>query len=107
MRKEFAGAMNERVTLLKPTAGRDALGDAGGDWTMVDLVWARVVPAATGPDHAGDTRAGLPRWRMWMRPCAVAVGDRIERVNGVLDIVEVTADPAMPDRVTILGEERR
>ena len=107
MSGEFAGAMRERVTLLTPSAGRDALGGAGEDWTVVDLVWATVEPAGRGPFFAGAARAALPLWKVTLRPCAVQVGDRIERTSGTVEVREVRIDPALPDRVVAIGEEVR
>ena len=103
----LAGCLRERVALLTPTAARDALGAGGEDWTLVDLVWASVAPAGTGPLFAGGARAAPPLWRVTLRPCAVAVGDRIERTNGTIEVRAVVRDPALPDRVVAIGEEVR
>lgn len=103
----LAGHLRERVTLLSPTPARDALGAQGEDWTLVDLVWASAAPEGTGAPFAGDARTALPLWRVTMRPCAVAVGDRIERVSGTIEVRAVVRDPALPDRVVAIGEERR
>ncbi len=103
----LAGFMRERVALLTPTAARDALGAGGEDWTLVDMVWASVAAHGTGAPIAGDARAALPLWRVTLRPCPVAVGDRIERVTGIIEVRAVERDPALPDRVVAIGEERR
>jgi hypothetical protein len=107
MSGELAGRMRERVTLFTPSAGRDALGGVEGDWTLVDLVWAAVEPVGRGPFFTGDARAAPPLWKLTLRPCAVRVGDRIERTSGTVEIREVRIDPALPDRVVAIGEEIR
>ena len=107
MSGELAGRMRERVTLLTPSAGRDALGGAEEDWTLVDIVWAAVEPAGRGPFLSGDARAALPLWKLTLRPCAVQVGDRIERTSGTVEVREVRRDPALPDRIVAIGEEIR
>jgi len=107
MSGEFAGTMRERITLLTPSAGRDALGGGEEDWTIVDLVWAAVEPAGRGPFFTGDARAALPLWKVTLRPCGVRVGDRIERTSGTIAVREVRIDPALPDRVVAIGEEIR
>lgn len=105
--KEFAGTMRERVEVLRRTAGQDALGEGEEDWTVIDFVWASGEPIGRGAAYVADAAAGQPRWRMWLRPCDVRVGDRIERVSNSIEVQEVIADPAAPDRVTVTGEERR
>ncbi len=42
-----------------------------------------------------------------MRPCAVAVGDRIELAWATIDVREVRSDPRLPDRIVVIGEEVR
>ncbi len=103
----FAGTMRERVTLLTRAPARDALGAAGEEWVPVEMVWASVVPEGQGALYAGDARDALPLWKVTLRPCAVRVGDRIERVSGTLDVRSVRIDPRQPDRVIAIGEERR
>ena len=103
----FAGRLRERVTWLGPSAGQDALGAAGEDWTVRDTVWAAVEPEARGALVAGEAAAALPLWRVTMRPCAIAVGDRIELAWATIDVREVRSDPRVPDRIVAIGEERR
>ena len=95
--KDFAGSLRERVEILKRTAARDALGAPGEDWTLADQVWASAVPIGRGAEDSA-------RWRLTMRPCAVAVGDRIDRAGHMLEVRDVTADPAFPDRIAVVGD---
>lgn len=103
----FSGTLRERVSLLTPTATRDALGTDTRDWTFVTLVWASVAPAGQGAAFVGDARDGEPVWRVTMRPCPVKVGDRIERTNGIILVREVIDDPSFPDRIVAIGERVR
>lgn len=108
--KEFAGALRERVEWWRPTALRDALGsagDGGDDWTLAGMLWAAAEPIGHGPEVAGDSYAEAPRWRLTLRPCGIAVGDRIGRAGETLEVRAVTADPALPDRITVEGEVTR
>lgn len=105
MSGEYAGRLRERVALLRPSAARDALGAGDGAWETIALVWAGAEPEGRGGLFSGEARTARPLWRMTLRPCAVAVGDRIERVDGVLSVREVRRDPRQPDRVVAIGEE--
>lgn len=107
MSGDYAGRLRERVALLRAGAARDALGAGDGAWEAIALVWAGVEPEGRGPLFSGEARSAQPLWRVTMRPCAVAVGDRIERVDGVLAVREVRRDPRQPDRVVAIGEELR
>ncbi|MFD1952260.1 head-tail adaptor protein [Sphingomonas arantia] len=89
----LAGLLRERVTVLRGDPARDAQGGVSGVFTLVGTVWAGCVPD------------GERRWRIAMRPCDVAVGDRIGRVAMQLRVVRVLADPRMPDRITLFAEE--
>lgn len=106
MSGELAGRLRERVVLWREAGERDALGTSGG-WSEVGLVWAEVRPAGRGGEFAGETRAGLPLWRVTMRARDVRPGDRIERVMRSLVVREATVDPAAPDRIVAIAEEER
>lgn len=103
----FAGTLRERVTWLRPTSGRDALGAGEQDWTVLDVIAAAVLPAGTSGAFAGDARSALPRWQVTVRPCGIGVGDRIDWAGAILDVQEVQADPRLPDRIVAIGEQRR
>jgi len=90
----LAGLLRERVTVARPDPARDAQGGLGDGLLSIGSVWAGFVPD------------GARRWRIAMRPCDVAVGDRIGRVGMRLTVVRVLADPRMPDRITVYAEER-
>jgi hypothetical protein len=105
--KDFAGTMKEKVELWHRTPGRDALGGVeagdGGDWTLAGLIWAAAEPAGYGLE-AGDDGDRPQRWQVTLRPCTVNVGDRIMRPLQWLEVKDVLADPARPDRVTVTAE---
>lgn len=101
--KDFAGTMKEKVELWQRTPARDALAGEGGDWTLLGLIWAAAEPV--GLDAARDDDGDRPqRWQVTLRPCEVAVGDRIARPLQMLEVLDVLADPARPDRVTVTAE---
>ena len=89
--RPLAGLLRERVTLWRP-GGRDAFGGASGDMVAIAAVWA------------GCVSDGGAKWRVAMRPCAVAAGDVLERVSMRLAVTEVIADPRLPDRITVRAE---
>ena len=103
----FAGTLRTRVTWLRPTEAHDALGAPGEDWRVIDVVQAAIAPAGTGTTVAGDAAAAMPVWRVTARPFPVRVGDRLEWSAATIDVREVQADPRLPDRIVVTGEERR
>jgi len=103
----FAGRLRARVAWLSPTGGRDALGAAEQNWTLHDMLWAAVEPEGRGPLVAAEAASAMTVWRVTMRPCAIAVGDRIELDWATIDVREVRRDPRRPDRVVAIGEEVR
>jgi head-tail adaptor len=103
----FAGTLRQRVVIQRPSAIRDDWGGADEDWTIVDVVWARIGHAGRGAPYAGDAAATMPVWRATMRPCDVKVGDRIEWVHGTITVRETIADPGAPDRIVAIGEMLR
>ena len=91
----FAGTLRTRVTWLRPTEARNALGADGEDWTVIDVAAAAIVPAATGAAVAGDAAAAMPVWRVTARPFPVRVGDRLEWAAATIDVREVQTDPRL------------
>ncbi|SFR98048.1 phage head completion protein [Sphingomonas jatrophae] len=100
----LAGTLRERVTVLRQGAERDALGGAAGDWVEVARVWAAPRPERSVASKDGAVRGAL-RWTVALRPCPVAVGDRLARGDGLLAVTAVERDPATPDRILVHAEE--
>jgi head-tail adaptor len=101
----LAGALSERVTLLRRAETRDALGGAVVSWADGGLRWAALVPAGEA-DGTGDRPFGVPRWSATLRAgVAVAPGDRLMWRDRLVGVLAVTADPATPDRLTLKLEE--
>ncbi|ARS29116.1 phage head closure protein [Sphingomonas sp. KC8] len=104
--KELAGRLRQRIGIERRTAARDALGGAVGDWVTVATLWAAIEPVGVGALIDGEAIRARPRWRVTVRHGAdVAVDDRIRWRGGVIRVRGVTADPATPDRILVVGEE--
>ncbi len=108
MSAEFAGALRERVTLERQAPGRDALGVASGAWVSLGQCWAAVLPAGEGAGFVGDAAAAPARYRLILRKRRVfGVGDRVVWRGQTLVVLNVTHDPATPDRMSCLIEDAR
>lgn len=107
MKGELAGALQERVTIERRGAERDALGGAVGDWSLVGAGWAAIVSDGFGPVSEADARSALPRWRVTMRRADVRVGDRIMWGERALVVARRGDDPRARDRMILTAEEQR
>ena len=107
MSAEFAGRLRAKLGLLRRAPDRDALGAAADAWVENGTAWAWVEPAGTGPPVAADARDAAPLWRLTLRPCDLRVGDRVEWGARTLTVRSIVADPALPDRITAIGEGER
>jgi head-tail adaptor len=108
MNGEFSGALTQRVIVQRRAATRDDLGGASGAWTTIATVWAGISPVTPASWGAGDLPAAAPRWTATIRAGAdVAIGDRLQWRGLLFAVRAIAADPAMPDRLTIVLEEDR
>jgi head-tail adaptor len=108
MSGEFSGALTQRVLVQRRAATRDDLGGASGAWTTIATLWAAIEPITPASWGEGDLPAAAPRWRATIRAAAdVAIGDRLQWRGLLFAVRTVEADPAMPDRLTLMLEEDR
>jgi head-tail adaptor len=108
MSGEFAGALGQRVAILRRDAGRDDLGGADGGWSAIGSAWAALEPVAPAAWGAGDRPSARTRWRAVLRAGAdVAAGDRLQWRLLLLAVRAVAVDPAWPDRIALTLEEDR
>jgi head-tail adaptor len=106
MSAEFAGALTQRVALLRRAEARDDLGGADGAWTTLATTWAALAPVASASWGAGDRPAAVPRWGATLRAGVdVRPGDRLQWRLLLLTVRTVAADPTTPDRLTLTLEE--
>ncbi len=101
----FAGRLSARCTLARPDSARNALGAASGGWRDYATMWGWIERVGDGAAVADGARAARPRWRVTLRPCAVAIGDRVTFARGALVVAQLIEDPALPDRVSVIGED--
>ncbi len=108
MSGEFAGALTQRVSILRRSDERDDLGGADGGWSVVTGAWAALEPVTAAPWGAGDLPSARPRWRAVLRAGAdVSPGDRLQWRLLLLAVRAVESDPALPDRIALTLEEDR
>ena len=107
MSAEFAGSLDQRVTIQRRAADRDDLGGASGGWEAGVAVWAALAPLTPGIGGEGDRPLGRSRWKAVIRAGAEIVpGDRLQWRGGTFAVRSVEADPATPDRLTLMLEEQ-
>jgi len=104
---EFAGGLTQRGLVQRRSTDRDDLGGADGDWATLAEVWAALEPIAPAAWGQGDRPNAAPRWRASLRTTDVVPGDRLQWRARLLVVRSVDADPAAPDRLTLVLEEDR
>ena len=104
---EFAGGLTQRVFVQRQSADRDDLGGADESWATLALVWAALAPATPAAWGQGDRPGAASRWQASLRATDVQPGDRLQWRGMLLAVRTVTADPAAPDRLTLVLEEDR
>lgn len=111
---EFAGALRERVTLLRP-ASRDDLGGVGG-WRDGETVWAAIRPdgadASTGASMggwgAGDDAGATRRWVVTLRASFGSIAaQRLRWGTRTLRVRRADCDPRDADRLVLFVEALR
>ncbi|MDH7639583.1 phage head completion protein [Sphingomonas oryzagri] len=108
MSGELAGALTQRVSILRRSADRDDLGGASGEWEVVAATWAALEPIAAASWGAGDRPSATPRWRAVLRAGVdAAPGDRLQWRLLLLTVRAGEAAPATPDRIMLTLEEDR
>ena len=92
---ELSGRLRERVAAGDGTAGDEA-------W------WAQLRPVtAAAVTGSPDLPPAYPRWRVTLRAGrGVDAGTRLWWRGRELAVLSATRDPAAPDRVELLVEER-
>jgi head-tail adaptor len=102
MSAEFAGALDQRVTLRRRDPARDDLGAPGAGWASVGALWAQVAPLPPATWGEGDRPAAAQRWRATVRAGAdVRPGDALDWRGAGFAVRSVVADPALPDRLVL------
>ncbi len=95
----LASRLNRRVAVMREAEGAPA---------CVETRWAELRPVATlAPGVDGDALVARGRWRVVMRTAVdVRLGDRLRWAGPELRVLRVTRDPARPDEVELVAEER-
>jgi head-tail adaptor len=108
MSEELAGALNERVQVLRWIGGRDATGGSSGYWHPVTTRYASIsLDGSPFLTERGGTQRSVRRWRVVMRrDAAISAADQLHWRDMVFVIQTVENDPRAPE-VTVLRCESR
>ena len=105
---EFAGTLNQRVELLRPTPDRTEAGLSLRTWERFARCLASVVPDGAGAESEGMSLSALPRFRAVIRMRRdVAVDHKLLWRGRPLLIKQIIEDPRTPDRMQLRCEEMR
>ena len=107
MSGELAGRLAERVTLELWQGSSDDLGAATGVWIPQGDCWASIRPIEHAPGAEADSRSSRRRYRVTLRSePRLSLLHRLRWRDEVLTLLRVEADPAQPDRRTLIVEVR-
>jgi head-tail adaptor len=80
--------------------------DEGGLWAADGELWAEMAATPERIAADGGAERRRPRFRLTTRPCPIDETCRLTWAGRTLNVLTVRADPATPDRIEILAEER-
>ncbi len=101
MSAEFAGLLRERVALEHWQGDPE-----GGAWVAAGEHWASLVPHEAQTQVVGEGRSSRSRYRLMLRSIGVTLAHRFLWRDRVLAVVRLEPDPRMPDRQTLIVEDR-
>lgn len=108
MSAEFAGTLNERISIERPSGDLTGTGLPDGRWVAVATCRASIASDGTGPQSEGMVLSAMPRFRVVVRRrSGISVGYRMRWRDRFLTIRRVLDDPGMTDRLTLQCEELR
>ncbi|MEO7750896.1 MAG: head-tail adaptor protein [Sphingomicrobium sp.] len=105
---EFAGTLNQRVTIEQPVSVRNAMGLQEPGWTSVCRCLASVNLDSVGPESEAQALSAMPRYRVTIRAReGIALGHRVSWNGRVLMVRQLIEDPVRRDRIAMRCEEVR
>lgn len=105
---EFSGALDQMVRVERWVSGSDDLGGDAGGWVAEGRRWAGIRTESAKAGGDGDALSTRQRFRVMMRQnAALGVQHRLIWQDRVLTILSIIRDPAEPDRLRLLVEERQ
>lgn len=108
MSGEFAGALNQRVTIEHRKPGRNGLGGGSRDYFYGGAVWASLMSLIPAGLEIGETLSALPRWTVRLRKREdISLATRLVWNGRFLMVRSILSDPAEPARFVLTCEEAR
>jgi SPP1 family predicted phage head-tail adaptor len=106
--REFAGTLNERITIERPVEERNAMGLRQPAWEVVCRCLASIVPEMPGPESEAMALSAMPRFRITVRRRdGIAIDQRISWSGRHLMVRQLLEDPRAKDRIAMRCEEVR
>lgn len=106
---EFTGGLREVVAVENWVGAAD---DAAGVWAPAGEAFAALVPVARTSDAhpgavVGEGRVSRPRYTLTLRARGdVGLASRFRWRERTLAVLRIDPDPRLPDRTTMLVEDR-
>ena len=108
MSGEFAGTLNERILIERPSAQRTPEGRQAPGWEPIAACRAAIVSGGFGAGVEAMALSAMPRFRVTIRRRGgLAVGQRIRWRERVMLVTGMVEEPRFPDRILLHCEEVR
>jgi SPP1 family predicted phage head-tail adaptor len=105
---EFAGTLNQRIEIWRPSEDRYASGGSTDDFTPILRCWASIAAEGSGALTEAMSVSAMPRFRVTIRmQTEVSVDQQVRWKERRLIIRQLVDDPASPDRLILRCEEQR
>ena len=105
---EFAGSLNERVTIERPVGERMPTGVQQTAWETVCSCLAAIVLEGAGAESEGQALSAMPRFRITIRRReGIAIDQRVTWRGRLLMVRQMLDDPREKDRIVMRCEEVR
>ena len=105
---EFAGTLNERILIERPTDLRTDSGLQQAGWEPVATCLAAIVAEGAGTEAEAMALSAMPRFRVTIRlRDGIGVGQRVTWRDRSMLVKQRIDDPRRPDRIELRCEELR
>lgn len=105
---EFAGTLNERITIERPVGARTPMGVQQSEWEQVCRCLASVALEGAGVESEAQALSAMPRYRVTIRKRdGIAIDQRISWRGRVMMVRQMLDDPRTRDRIEMRCEEVR
>lgn len=105
---EFAGTLNERITIEQAIGARTPMGVQQSDWAVVCRCLASIVLEGAGAESEAQALSAMPRFRVTIRRRdGIAIDQRINWRGKLMMVRQMLDDPRTRDRIIMRCEEIR